>query len=261
MKIGLFVSFMAICLLGPAYALGQTNAEILLDAENELSELGCMAYQSSATAPGTGAACRANCFRDELGNSGWDYVYKGPGNRSANAIWWIGDSRTVGMYKRNVLQLAGNNEAVLARVGMGYSWFNGTALPKLRTCLCDGDTVILTMGANDVSSPDRAIRNYTGAYQNLIQTYRNVKFYVLSVNPVLENLAQQRGYSIRNADIETFNEGMSNAFSSSYINTYDNVSRILEDNNGCSDDGVHYNNRCRIEQDVYDTVMNKVNGS
>ena len=267
MKNKILTSLMALFMLCPIYAKGQTNADILTEAEAGLRTY-CEAFTTSTTP--VSSSCRNNCFESQVERNSRDWimsVYSRPEDMSKTAIWWVGDSRTVGMWAYNVIKVTDNNEddnnALIAKVGAGHSWFNNTALGKLTSCLCDNDVVVLAMGANDVSTPDIAIGNYTRAYRNLMQTYPNVKFYVLSVNPVLEDLARQNRYSIRNADIETFNGGMSYEFSSSYINTsyvntYDNVSRILEDNNRCSDDGVHYNNRCGIEQDVYDTVMNRI---
>ncbi len=253
---------MAICLLGPAYALGQTNAEILLAAENDLR--GCVAYQNTAAASGTCTTRPEHCFEDvtEYNSTGkWvTAVYLSPKN-SGPAIWWVGDSRMVGMWAYKVIKVTDNNEddnnALIAKGGAGYHWFNNTALGKLTSCLCDGDTVILAMGANDVSTPYIAIRNYTGAYQNLIQDYSNVNFYVLSVNPVRSDIDNYR-YDIKNDQITAFNNGMFVAFSQRYINTYDAVWDELRRRTNCTDDGVHYNNGCGIEQKVYDTVMNAI---
>lgn len=251
MKNKILTSLMTLFMLCPIYAKGQTNAQILEAAENELMGLGCMAYQNTA-GPGADAACRADCFRDEFGrdSDGWPRVYKGPQNRSANAIWWVGDSRTVGMYNNGII--AGENEAVLAKTAMGHDWLNGTALPKLRTCLCDGDTVILALGANDIWRHG----TYIDTYQSLIGEKAGVTFWIVSVNPVSDGKTRY----LKNSDIDTFNNRMLNAFADKYIDTYSVVASLIRDD--CTDrEGLHYEPSCGIEQKVYDTVMNKVNGS
>ena len=257
MKIGLFVSFMAICLLGPAYVLGQTNAEILLAAENKLEGLGCMAYQNTAATSGTGVSSEL-CFADEIGpdpndTHRWYRVYKAPQRKTENknAIWWIGDSRTVGMYSNKII--AGENEAVLAKVSMGYDWLVSTALPKLENCMRDGDTVILALGANDIWRYNSYINLYEGLIEN---NNGEVTFWIVSVNPVSDSKTRY----LNNADIRTFNNKMKERFGDNWIDTFEVVKDSVSDE--CTDsEGLHYNSSCGIEQIVYSTVMGAISGN
>ena len=238
---------MAICLLGPAYALGQTNAQILLAAENDLR--GCEAYQNTA-ASGTGASSEP-CFADEIGpdpndTHHWYRVYKAPRRKTENenAIWWVGDSRTVGMYSNRII--AGENEAVLAKVAMGHDWLVSTALPKLENCMRDGDTVILALGANDIWRPS----TYIDTYQKLIGDKGGVTFWIVSVNPVSDS----KTIYLDNADIRTFNNRMKERFRDNWIDTFEVVKDSVTDQ--CTDsEGLHYKHSCGIEQAVYNTVM------
>ena len=240
----IFTSFILLSMLFPFCAIGQTNADILRAAEDGLKK-NCMAFAKRDSAPKG-----RNCFTSEVGkdNDGWYRVYKPPVDGAAKTIWWIGDSRTVGMSNNGVINPA-NNEAVLAKVSMGHTWLVNTALPKLKTCISDGDAVILALGANDIDWYSKYIKTYG----NLRDKYKRVDFYVVSVNPVVDSKTKY----LDNDAIVTFNENMKQAFQDIYIDTYSKVEGMVTPD--CTDNaGLHYHAICNIEKTVYQTVMDTI---
>ena len=245
MKNKILTSLMALFMLCPIYAKGQNNADILTKAEAGLRKY-CKAFTTSTTP--VPSSCRNNCFSSQVERNSRDWImsiYNRPEDMSKMAIWWVGDSRTVGMWSRLFSRQTRHNEAFLAKVGEGHKWLTGTALPKLESCICDGDTVILALGANDISSYDEYIKTYNDLMD------RDVKFFVVSVNPVLN------AQNLTNEQISRFNSKMKFAFPDVYINTYDAVYNMLDDR--CTEDGLHYNGKCGIDKKVYEVVMQKVN--
>lgn len=81
----------------------------------------------------------------------------------------------------------------------------------------------------------------------LINDYKNVKFYFMSVNPVNEELAIANGFNITNDEITTFNTKLSLAFHDNYIDVYSQIVNII------TDDGVHYDNE--TNQKIHNIVL------
>lgn len=90
--------------------------------------------------------------------------------------FWVGDSRFVGMKG-----MAKKNDVFICKSSMGYDWLTSTALTKLKQQLNNtkGEVVILGLGVNDLHN----ISKYVSTYKSLINSYKNTKFMVVSVNP------------------------------------------------------------------------------
>lgn len=211
-------------------------------------------------APSTGQGgraasdCRSACFTNKTGSDsiGYAYRYIRPKDMNAEPVyWWVGDSRTVGMYNNGIIGRGKDNEGVIAYVGQGLTWFENTARQTLSTCLCPGDVVILALGANDIDWHNR----YENTYRDLISKNPNITFKIVSVNPVCDSKTK----NLDNSDITRFNTAISNAFPNNYIDTYTVVKSNHPNMYDCTDgEGLHYHSQCNIEQTVYNTVMQAV---
>lgn len=161
---------------------------------------------------------------------------------------FVGDSRMVGM-KQSV---TGADVRYIAKVGEGYEWLNATAGPKLKKYLkARSDvTVVLALGVNDMGNID----SYISYYKALMQEFPITKFYVLSVNPLDEDLAKANGYTVKNSEIVAFNKKLLAAFSETiYIKAY----KYLKNLEGFKTiDGVHYT--AATYQSLYDFIMTNI---
>lgn len=193
--------------------------------------------------------CRKSCFTSD--SRRYVYSYIPPTELNAEPVnWWVGDSRTVGMYDNGIIG-GDKNEGVIAYVGKGRAWFRNTAWPTLSTCLCPGDVVILALGANDIT----LYTLYKQTYSKLISDNPNITFKIVSVNPVCDSKTKK----LDNSDITRFNTAISNAFPDNYIDTYTVISNNHPNMCECTDgEGLHYHSDCDIEQTVYNTVMHAV---
>lgn len=162
---------------------------------------------------------------------------------------FVGDSRTVGMKAAR----PETNTVYIAEIGMGYYWLSTTAYKTLASSLAakPDATVVLAFGVNDLGN----CAKYIAYYKQLISSYPDASFYVLSVNPVDEKKEAQHGYKVKNSDIVAFNKQMKAAFGPSYINSYS----YLKKRTFNSRDGVHYT--ADVYSDLYDFVLNKIGSS
>lgn len=136
----------------------------------------------------------------------------------------VGDSRTVGMDAAcNVGDHA--NIFVVAKVGKGYNWLVEEGWPEVESIKKSNPditdwTIVSNLGVNDL-----------GSRESYIDFYSSLKddFIFVSVNPV------SRGkYSVKNANVDAFNESMSEKFD--YIDT----NTMLKLRGFSAPDGLHY---------------------
>jgi 3D (Asp-Asp-Asp) domain-containing protein len=132
--------------------------------------------------------------------------------------YWVGDSRFDA-----IKSMASSNDTFICKVGAGYSWFTNTAVPKLKSELknASGEVVILAMGVNDLHNKS----NYVSAYKSLMSSYSNVKFLVVSVNPVCDSKSEYA----KNSDIEAFNSTLQSNFPNNYIDVYSKIKDQVND--------------------------------
>ena len=199
---------------------------------------------NTSTAQPTSNVARGTCFTKDVQGA---KRFIPPQAKNERVYWWVGDSRFTGMYINGVIGKK-NNEAVVAFAGRGHQWFTKTPTPTgislLKSCLRDGDVVILGLGANDIKLYD----TYISTYRQLMSEYPNVIFKVLSVNPVCDSKAK-----LKNSSIETFNAKLKAAFSANFVDTYSKLKPIVNEGN-TDREGLHYRGG-GIEKLVYDTVM------
>lgn len=140
---------------------------------------------------------------------------------------FIGDSRFVGMQ-----QMADTDEDILwiAEVGAGAGWYwdNHYIVSEL-----DRDTVIIyELGVNDLDA---------GACIKALQDLENIGFrhiYFTSVTPVDEAKCAQYGYTVRNYQIEEFNQIVRKNLPYN-VASMDSYEYLLAMGFG-TEDGVHY---------------------
>lgn len=140
---------------------------------------------------------------------------------------WVGDSRTNG--------LAGTvSIEYLAEDSKGLVWCK-EHLPELYTR--KGYNIIINFGVNDLGNLD----NYINYYNSLPEDFvKNNQIFILSVNPVDEQVASSKGYSVKNATIEWFNDAMESNLKSNiyFLDSYDYLTKTGFN----TTDGVHYTN-------------------
>ncbi len=152
-----------------------------------------------------------------------------------NQVIIVGDSRCVGMKS-----VVGGTAAWYAQENMGLTWLQDTVWKKtwkkLKKLDVKGKVVVFNLGVNDLGN--------ASSYVTTMNTYgakikeKGGSVYFMTVNPVDETLEKEKGYSVKNSSIVTFNQTLASGLSSDFgiISTYD----YLVDNGFETVDGVHY---------------------
>ena len=182
-------------------------------------------------------------------------------NIALNKVVIVGDSRMEYIYnKKDELNIP-NNFIFDAKSGAKISWLLETGKPKLEEILDNRDTdytyhVVFNLGVNDLSSLDNPkvlADDYFEVYNEIISNYSDVEFYFLSVNPIDEDVINERFSSNKrtNEKIEKFNAEI-----------YYNMNRMTKDNvNYCDSynrldfnlpDGLHYDSE--TDQKIIDYI-------
>lgn len=161
-------------------------------------------------------------------------------------IIWVGDSRFVGQsqYAKD------NNDTYIAKVSMGYNWFNSSAVGQVNAVKQAGDAIIVNIGVNDMNSSALCSR----LNQLAESDWKDCNVIFMSVNPVNDSKAAAHGYMVRNAQVVAFNNYMKQHLSSNiqYMNTFS----VINDNSyNYTSDGVHYT------PDGYRAIYNKAKSS
>lgn len=160
--------------------------------------------------------------------------------------FWIGDSRFVGMDKAVDIEENNDRSFVVARIGQGLSWFEGTALPQVKKIRAKNTAYtnwryVICLGVNDLGNIDR----YIEEYETLTSEDDSIELILVSVNPV-------KNYpSITNADIRSFNKKLKAACDENdwyYIDTYSD----LMDEGYETTDGLHYTDE--TYEEIYDDI-------
>ena len=165
-----------------------------------------------------------------------------------NRLIYVGDSRITGMKS----SLSNDSIQYIDKVGMGYNWLKNEAMSTLESKLQENSSyvVVIAFGANDLYNID----NYISLYNSLEEKYSDISFYYMSVNPVDESKESSYGYSLKNSDIEAFNEKLKQAFSDSYIDTYNAIKDDFD-----TADGLHYNNE--TNEKIHEYTMSSISDS
>ena len=162
--------------------------------------------------------------------------------QSSKEIYWVGDSRTVGLGSAN-----GISSKCIAKVGEGHDWYITTAEKKLKNVLKKNPTatVVLNFGVNDHVN----ITKYINSYRKLIKQYPKAKIYFMSVNPI--DSKYTAGYT-SNTRINNFNKKLKAAFPDRYLD----VNSYLKKTGFKTVDGLHYT--AATYKKIYSYVLSKV---
>ena len=153
-------------------------------------------------------------------------------------LFIMGDSRSVGMSYID----DSTSHQYTAKVGEGYKYFNNNYEAVLEKATSK-DAIVINFGVNDLSNVDKYIELF-----NKIAKNTKAKIYFLTVNPVDEEKEAKNGYSIKNKDIDTFNEKMIKGLDSK-ITIIDSNS-ILKEEGFDTTDGIHFT------KDTYKKILN-----
>ncbi len=139
------------------------------------------------------------------------------------------------------------NVEFIAKSGMKISWFEETALKEIDNTITDNYQyhIVINMGVNDLNSDDYEgddiAEEYFALYQELAEEYPDAKIYLLSVNPVDEDIINDN-YSTNkrtNEKIELYNEQIQESIEEAGLdNIYycDSYNTLTFETN----DGLHY---------------------
>ena len=156
-----------------------------------------------------------------------DYIASYGGEYCSDLIFY-GDSRVVGM------SYTADSYHYVGKEGAGYSWMSGEGLTYLEEQMKswpDAD-IVFCFGVNDLGN----LSSYISFYQSFEEKYPDRRFWYMSVTPVYDGLAASSGSTVKNADIETFNQGLETAFPEQYLDCYS----YLKEYGYNAQDGIHY---------------------
>ncbi|MCR1842696.1 SGNH/GDSL hydrolase family protein [Murimonas intestini] len=159
---------------------------------------------------------------------------------------FVGDSRTVGMQEAVKSFYPEDRCMFDAKSGEGYVWFRDTGMAQLESFISEAPDcpVILNLGVNDYKN----INEYIELYQELFSSHPDTDFYIMSVNPVMDELCP----AISNKIICDFNDKMKESFPDRYLDCYTYLlSTSLE-----TMDGLHYTENTYIA--IHDYVVGKL---
>jgi len=164
-----------------------------------------------------------------------------------SSLVYVGDSRMVSMQS----SLGNSNINYIAESSQGYNWLKETASLSIDSAIQNNEdsVIVLGLGVNDLYNID----NYISYYNELKDKYPNNTFYVLSVNPVDESKTINNGYSVTNAEIDSFNEKLKSSFSEYYIDSNSTLTNIG------SSDGLHYDSD--TDKNIHNSVISGINSS
>ena len=176
----------------------------------------------------------------------------------------IGDSRTVGMCSTltgdwnscsfsNSGGKSSGNDLYIAQGSMSYSWFSGTAVPKVNSIISSNSgtkyNIYSLMGVNMLLYD---IDKYISKYNELANgSWKNQKIILVSVTPVNEKIEASHGYSTKNKDIKSFNSKLKSGVKANNV-SYCDAYNALGSNFG-TPDGLHYDSS--TYKKIYNTIM------
>lgn len=178
-------------------------------------------------------------------------------NVPEHRIIFVGDSRTVGC--RDAMKRAKRSDDCIyvGEVGMGCTWFTDEGIGLMADAIAEheGCPVVLNLGVND---PDQ-IDQYLSAYHSAIGQFPDTDFYILSVNPVDEQVMVDDGLIedsvlqlINNYQIALLNHALREEFPDRYI---DSAAYLIK-NGYTTVDGLHYSTGTYLE--IHDYAVKEI---
>lgn len=174
----------------------------------------------------------------------------------------IGDSRMEFIVTDDKIKLPFNFEFI-AKSGMGIDWLENSAVLQLENILTNVNYnyhVIVNVGVNDLNQVQyqgkEVSKRYFQIYKSLAQKHPNVKFYLLSINPIVENkLNKSEPRNVRTTKkIKLFNKTTIKELDKSklknmhYCDSYNEMKFK-------TDDGLHYTRE--TNEDIINYIANK----
>ena len=175
----------------------------------------------------------------------------------------VGDSRMDLMSKsRKELDMP-NSVIFDAKNGVKIDWFYKTGISKLYDIISNKNYkyyVVFNLGVNDlhyVEDVELRVQEYYKYYNNIVKKNPNIKFYFLSVNPIIEDVLKENfGYDDKktNKKINRFNKEMKKIIEESNLNNFKYC-----DSNSSLDfiipDGIHYD--LNTNKNILNFIINK----
>ena len=151
------------------------------------------------------------------------------------------------------------NVKFIAKSGKEVEWFGSEAIKRLINELGIFDenvAVVINMGVNDLQIYKSDVsKKYIESFNMLTNVFPNVKFYILSVNPINEKIIKNYfAYNVRtNKNIEKMNESFENYVNNSkkenlkYCDSYNDL-------NFNTRDGLHYT--VKTNEKIIEYILN-----
>ena len=184
---------------------------------------------------------------------------------SLNKVIIVGDSRMEYILDgRHGLVEIPRNYVFIVKSGTTIEWFKNVALVELEEKLDNRNKkynyyVLINMGVNDINYIDdvkKRSKEYFEEYKKLALRYPLVDFYIMSVNPVSDEIINNFFLTNKrsNNKIESFNKEtirLINNFDYHYLNYCDSYHEIYFK----TIDGLHY--KQETSQEIIDYISNK----
>lgn len=155
---------------------------------------------------------------------------------------FIGDSRIVGM--KNSVE---TDATFIAETSRGLSWFNKTAVKEYENKKDKIETVIISLGINDI----RNVEGYISTLNQFAENNSNKRLFYVNIGPVDETKYKK----IPNETIVKFNEQIKNGLNDKWI-VLDQYS-FLQSVDLHSHDGLHYGSE--TSKKIYDWILESTN--
>ena len=143
----------------------------------------------------------------------------------------VGDSRMVGLCSYKWYK--NDKGTCIAKVGEGYKWLTGTAIPEVsKVNATKRKNIVLNLGVNDLGNAEK----YVSKYKELANgAWKDSNIFIVSVNPT------KGKYNNLNSGIDTMNNKFKNFAKGTNNVTYCDTVTFLRNNGFGSSDGLHYN--------------------
>lgn len=170
---------------------------------------------------------------DSSGNSS-NNIGGGSSSNKKDYTIFVGDSRTVGMCQ--TVRIGNSEDCSIAKSSMGYEWLSSSEiLGKIKSKLTEhpNSNVVINMGVNDMGD----VSKYANLYNDLVNTYPNAKFVIVSVTQIDDNKAKENDYIATNDMVINFNNNLKKGLGSgiTYCDVYSKIDGKYD-----TKDGVHY---------------------
>ena len=173
----------------------------------------------------------------------------GSNHNSYDSTIFVGDSRTVHMC--GAVDMS-SSESCIAKSGGEIGWFRDSAIPDLKSRLSSNSkvNVAIMMGTNDVLMGSDRPSTYASLYNDLMTTYSDTNFVIISVTQVDDDIISAIGSELHNSNIQTFNNALKSGLNDSSV--YCDVYSDIDGKYSTDADGTHYDDK--TSKLIYDSI-------